>query len=169
MNDDGLVTRREVMELTGATSNQLQYFERSNLVEPIRILKEGRVRPDVYYTWAQMLEIMAICNLRQETSLQTIRKILDFLEEYPTKRELRDKQIVVIDDEAFWVKLDWSDLQEKVSALKVADRRNKNIGQYTLIIIPALKDIEQEIWENVENSEIIDINEFRERVKRRTA
>lgn len=169
MNDDGLITRKEVMELAGATSNQLQYFERTGLVEPIRILKEGRVRPDVYYTWTQLLEITAICNLRQETSLQTIRKILDFLEEYPTNRELRDKQIVVIDDEAFWVKLDWSDLKEQVSALKVADKRNQGIGQYTLIVIPALKDIEQEIWKNVENSEVIDIDEFRERVKTRAA
>lgn len=171
MGNGGLITRQEVMELTGATSNQLQYFERAKLIQPVRILKEGRKRPDVYYGWTQLLEIKAICKLRQETSLQTIRKILDFLEQYQINRSLRDKQIVVIDGEAFWVKLDWSDFGKQISALKVADKRNKGVGQYTLIVIPALKDLEQEIWETVANSTVINMDDFRQRVlqKKETA
>lgn len=163
MQGEGLITRKEAMELTGATSNQLQYFERVNLIKPTRILKERRKRPDVYYSWTQLLEIKAICKLRQETSLQTIRKILDFLEEYQINKSLRDKQIVVIDGEAFWVKLDWSDFGRQISALKVADKHNKGVGQYTLIVVPAFKDLEQEIWETAKQSKTIDIKSFTKR------
>lgn len=72
-------SRREAMELAGATSNQLQYLERSGLIIPTRILREERKKPEVYYSWEQLLEIRAIRNLRKETSLQVIRRVIDFL------------------------------------------------------------------------------------------
>jgi hypothetical protein len=71
--------------------------------------------------------------------------------------------IVVIDGEAFWVKLDWSDFGRQISALKVADKHNKGVGQYTLIVVPALKDLEQEIWETAKQSKTIDIKSFTKR------
>jgi DNA-binding transcriptional MerR regulator len=166
MGNEGIITRKEIMVLTGVTSNQLQYFERANLIQPTRVLKDGRKRPDVYYSWAQLLEVKAICELRQETSLQTIRKILDYLDQYQTDRTLRNKQIVVINGEAFWVKLDWEDFGKQISALKVADKRNKGVGQYTLIVIPALKDLEEEIWKTASESTVIDLEDFRERVRK---
>jgi len=152
------------MELTGATSNQLQYLERSGLIKPIREWN-GKKKPDVYYNWPQILEIRAIRNLRETTSLQVIRKILDFFEACQIDKSLRDKQIVAINEEVFWIDHDWSNFAERISALKVADRRGKGIGQYTLLVVPALRDIVNEIWDIAQRSKIIDIEDFKRRAK----
>jgi DNA-binding transcriptional MerR regulator len=159
-------SRREVMELAGATSNQLQYLERSELITPERVWN-GKKKPDVYYSWEQMLEIKAIRNLRETTSLQTIRKILSFFEEYQFRKTLKDKRIVAIDDEVFWIKEDWSDFGKKLIALKIADKHGKGIGQYTLLALPAFQEIVDEIWETAEKSVVIDIESFRQRAKAR--
>ncbi|BBD59002.1 hypothetical protein NIES2109_17810 [Nostoc sp. HK-01] len=152
------------MELTGATSNQLQYLERSGLIEPVREWN-GKKKPDVYYNWSQILEVRAIRNLRETTSLQVIRKILDYFEEYQIDKSLRDKQIVALNDEVFWIDYNWSNFTERISALKIADRQGKGVGQYTLLVVPALQDIVNEIWEVAQNSKVIDIEYFKRRAK----
>ncbi|WP_222620523.1 MerR family transcriptional regulator [Sphaerospermopsis sp. LEGE 00249] len=152
------------MELTGATSNQLQYLERSELIKPIRVWN-GKKKPEVYYTWQQILEIRAIRNLRETTSLQVIRKILNFFENYQIDKTLRDKQIVVVNEEVFWVDISWSDFGEIISALKIGDSRGKGIGQYTLLVVPALKEIINEIWGIAKQSSVINIEEFKRRIK----
>lgn len=157
-------TRREVMELTGATSNQLQYLERAELMIPTRIWN-GKKKPDVYYDWKQVLEIRAIRNLRNNTSLQIIRKILEFFEKYGLDTSLSNKRIVVVDDEVFWIKDDWTDFGKQISALKVADKRGKGIGQYTLIVFPTLSEIVDEVWEVAENSQVINIDDFKCKAK----
>lgn len=157
-------TRKEVMELAGATSNQLQYLERSGLIVPTRIW-EGKKKPEVYYNWEQVLEIRAIRSLRSTTSLQVIRKILEFFERYEIDKNLRSKQIVVINEEVFWVKSDWSDLGRQISALKVADKQGKGIGQYTMLIVPAFKDIVDEVWDIAEKSNIINLEDFKKKAK----
>lgn len=170
MNIKDKFTRKEVMELAGVTSNQLQYLERVNLIEPNRIT-ENRKKPLVFYSWEQILEIRAVINLRdQNVSLQTVRKIIEFLNDSNIDSQLREKYLVAIDDEVFWVKSDWSDFGEQVSksnvsAMVVASQKQKNIGQYTLIIIPALIDIVNQVWEIALNSKTIDLNSFRERAK----
>ena len=157
-------TRREVMELAGATSNQLQYLERRELVIPQRIWNDKK-KPDVYYSWEQLLEIKAIRNLRENTSLQTIRKILSFFEKYQFRKTLKDKRIVAIDDEVFWIKEDWSDFGKKLIALKIADKQGKGIGQYTLLALPAFQEIVDEVWQTAERSNIINMESFRQRAK----
>jgi DNA-binding transcriptional MerR regulator len=157
-------TRREVMELAGATSNQLQYLERRELVIPERIWNDKK-KPDVYYSWEQLLEIKAIRNLRENTSLQTIRKILSFFEKYQFRKTLKDKRIVAIDDEVFWIKEDWSDFGKKLIALKIADKQGKGIGQYTLLALPAFQEIVDEVWQTAERSNIINMESFRQRAK----
>lgn len=157
-------TRREVMELTGATSNQLQYLERAELMIPMRVWN-GKKKPDVYYDWKQVLDIRAIRNLRNNTSLQVIRKILEYFEECNLDTSLSNKRIVVVDDEVFWIKQDWTDFGKKISALKVGDRRGKGIGQYTLIVVPTLREIVDEVWEVAEKSQVINIDDFKCRAK----
>ena len=160
-------TRRETMELAGATSNQLQYLERSGLIVPMREWKQEKKKPEVYYSWEQLLETRAIRNLRKETSLQVIRSVIDFFEKCQLDTSLRTKQIVVVDDEVFWIKRDWSDFGKQISVLKVADKRRKGIGQYTLIVIPARQDIVEEVWDVAEKSNVIKIEDFRRRAKDR--
>ncbi len=157
-------TRRETLELTGTTSNRLQYLERKGLVIPQRIGKSRK--PTVIYSWEQVLEIRAIKHLRQEISLQTVRKIINFLDKSGFDDSLRDKQLIVIDDEVFWVQQDWKDFPEKMpSALKVAGNKGKDIGQYVLLVIPPLSEIVNEVWEAAEKSPVVDFESFKQRAK----
>lgn len=157
-------TRRETLDLTETTSNRLQYLERIGLIVPERVGNSSK--PTVIYTWEQVLEIRAIKNLRQEISLQTLRKIVDVLNKYGFDDSLRDKQIVAIDQDVFWIRRDWSDFFEQMpKALKVASKKGKDIGQYTLIVIPTLIDIVDEIWAAAEKSKVINIESFMKRAK----
>lgn len=161
-------TRRETMSLTGSTSNQLQYLERSGLITPERIGKSRK--PIVLYSWEQVLEIRAIKNLRDEISLQAIRKVIAFLDESGFDDTLRDKQLVVIDDDVFWVRIDWQDFSQKMpKTLKVASKKNKDVGQYTLTVIPNLISLVNEIWQTAEKSDAIDFEDFKARAKHKAA
>jgi DNA-binding transcriptional MerR regulator len=157
-------TRTETLALTENTSNRLQYLEKAELIIPHRIGKSRK--PTVLYTWEQVLEIRAIKHLRQEISLQTVRSIVNFLNEGGFDDGLRDKQLVVIDDEVFWIRLDWQDFPEKMPlAVKVAGSEGKSVGQYTLLVIPGLTEIVNEVWKAAKDSEIIDFESFKERAK----
>jgi DNA-binding transcriptional MerR regulator len=157
-----LFTRKEVMESTECTSNQLQSYERANLIVPKRVERAGR--PTVLYTKRQLLQVKAIKNLREQMSLQTIKKIVDFLDAHNINSSLYDKQIIAIDDEVFWVDLDWTDFAERVpKALKIISRRRKEVGQYTLIVTPPLANIVNEILKSAKKSKIIDFESFKAR------
>ena len=157
-------TRSETLALTKTTSNRLQYLEMKELVIPQRVGKSRK--PTVIYTWEQILEIRAIKHLRQEISLQTVRKIVEFLNKSGFDDNLRDKQLIVIDNEVFWIQQDWQDFSEKMpSTIKVGGRSDTGVGQYILLVIPALTEIVNEIWEAARISEIIDFASFKQRAK----
>jgi hypothetical protein len=78
----------------------------------------------VLYAWEQILEIRAIKNLRQEASLQTVRKIIKFLDDSGLDDTLRNKQLIVVDNDVFWVRADWKDFSEQMpAALKLQATR----------------------------------------------
>jgi DNA-binding transcriptional MerR regulator len=153
-------TRQETLALTGTTSNRLQYLDRSGLVVPERFGNSRK--PTVVYTWAQVLEIRAIKNLRQEVSLQTVRKIINLLDQSGFDNSLRDKKIVVLNDEVYWVMPDWSDMPR---VMKVADKGDRELGQFMLIVIPPLASVVEEVWDAAQKSEVIDFDSFRRRAK----
>jgi len=157
-------TRTETLALTETTSNRLQYLEKAGLIIPQRIGKSRK--PTVVYTWEQVLEIRAIKHLRQEISLQTVRRVVNFLNESGFDDSLRNKQLVVIDDEVFWIRPDWQDFPEKMpSTVKVAGSQGKGVGQYTLLVIPALTEIVNEVWKAAKESETVDFESFKQRAK----
>ena len=164
MNTFERFTRREVIDLASTTSNRLQYLERSELIKPHRIEKTGRAT--VLYTWEQLLEIRAIKNLRQSITLQTVRKIIEFLDKSGFDDSLRDKQLICVDDDVFWVKPNWEEMPE---ILRIAAKKGKSVGQYTLLVIPALIDLVDEIWEAAANSKVVDMNSFQQRAKTKTS
>jgi DNA-binding transcriptional MerR regulator len=157
-------TRVETLALTETTSNRLQYLERAELIIPQRIGKSRK--PTVLYTWEQVLEIRSIKHLRREISLQTVRRVVTFLNESGFDDTLRDKKLVVIDAEVFWIRQDWQDFSEKMPlAVKVAGTGEKGIGQYSLLVIPALNEIVNEIWNAAKKSKVVDFESFRQRAK----
>ncbi|MEP0813029.1 MerR family transcriptional regulator [Trichocoleus sp. ST-U2] len=135
------------------------------MVTPYRFGKTGG-RPTVIFSWEQLLEIRAIRNLREDVSLQTVRKIIKYLDESGCDNSLRDKQLVVVNDEVFWVKQDWSDFGDNLpTAIKVASKNNKGVGQYVLLVIPSLIDIVNDIWKAAKTSNVVDFQSFKERAK----
>ncbi|MEP1076077.1 helix-turn-helix domain-containing protein [Leptolyngbya sp. PL-A3] len=157
-------TRQETLALTETTSNRLQHLDRSGLVVPERY--GNSKKPTVIYTWEQVLEIRAIKNLRQEVSLQTVRKIINLLDNSGFDNSLRDKKIVVLNDEVYWVMPDWSDMPR---VMKVADKSDRELGQYMLIVIPPLASVVEEVWEAARQSKVIDFESFRLRAKAQPA
>ena len=155
-------TRQETLALTESTSNRLQYLDRTGLVIPHRY--GNPKKPTVIYTWEQVLEIRAIKNLRKEISLQTVRKIIDFLDQSGFDDSLRDKKIVVLDEEVYWVMPDWSDMPR---VMKVASKDNKELGQFVLVVIPPLVSVVEEVWQAAQTSGVINFESFKQRAKAR--
>ncbi len=97
-------TRQEAITLTGVTSSRLAYLDRVKLVVPQKY--GNSKKPVVIYSWEQILEIRAISNLRQKISLQTIREIIGFLELNRFDYQLKDKDLVTVNDKVYWVRSD---------------------------------------------------------------
>ncbi len=78
---DQRLTSNQVIELTGITARQLQWWDERRLVVPSR---EGRRR---LYSRDDLAEVAVICELRQRGfSLQRVRKVMRFLHEEIGKR-----------------------------------------------------------------------------------
>jgi DNA-binding transcriptional MerR regulator len=153
-------TRQETLALTKTTSSRLAYLDRSGVIVPEKY--GNSKKPTVIYSWEQVLEIRAINDLRQKISLQMVRKIVKFLHESGFEKSIRDKHLVVVNDEVDWVMPDWSDMPR---VMKVADKKNKGLGQFVLIAIPPLSDIIEEVWKTAKKSKVIDFESFKRRAK----
>jgi DNA-binding transcriptional MerR regulator len=153
-------TRQETLALTNTTSSRLAYLDRTGVVVPEKY--GNSKKPTVIYSWKQVLEIRAINDLRQKISLQTVRKIVQFLDESGFDTSLKDKHLVVVNDEVFWVMPDWSDMPR---IMKVAGKKNKGLGQFVLIVLPPISDIIKAVWETAKNSKVIDFESFKRRAK----
>ena len=74
-------TSRDVVELTGITPRQLQWWDERGIVVPVR---EGHRR---LYSFEDLSEIAVICELRRKGfSLQRVRKVVRFLQKEFGKR-----------------------------------------------------------------------------------
>jgi len=74
-------TSREVVELTGITPRQLQWWDERGIVRPAR---QGRRR---VYSMEDLAEVAVICELRKRGfSLQRMRRVVRFLQKEFSKR-----------------------------------------------------------------------------------
>lgn len=74
-------TSREVIELTGITPRQLQWWDERGIVAPSR---DGHRR---LYSMEDLAEVAVICELRRKGfSLQRVRKVVRFLQREFSKR-----------------------------------------------------------------------------------
>jgi len=160
-------TRQETLKLTGCTSSRLSYLEKVGLVVPTRI--GSNKRPTVLYTWEQLLEIRAIKTLRKDVSLQTVRKIVETLNDRGFDDSLRDKSLVIVGDDVLWVTPDdWSDF-EVPKALIVASKGGRGVGEFVLLVVPPFAEIIRELWKAAEESKVIDFESFKQRAKAKPA
>ena len=81
MDMQGPFTTREVIQFTGITPRQLQWWDERRIVVPAR---EGHRR---LYSMEDLAEVAVICELRQRGfSLQRVRKVMRFLQREFSKR-----------------------------------------------------------------------------------
>ena len=74
-------TSRDVVQLTGITLRQLQWWDERGIVVPAR---EGHRR---LYSMEDLVEVAVICDLRRRRfSLQRVRKVITFLQKEFSKR-----------------------------------------------------------------------------------
>ncbi|MEM9117781.1 MAG: MerR family transcriptional regulator [Cyanobacteria bacterium P01_F01_bin.56] len=151
-------TRHETVILTRTSSTRLAYLARTGIIVPVAS-EEQKAEP-AYYTWEQILELRAIRRLRQQLSLQMIRKIMAFLEGAGCGA-LHDKHLVIKNDEVHWVQS-----QENMApcVVQVAAKTGCHVGQLNLMTLPSLMNLADEIWETARNSNVIDLASFRQRV-----
>jgi len=77
----GTFTTREVIQFTGITPRQLQWWDERRIVVPAR---KGHRR---LYSMEDLAEVAVICELRQRGfSLQRVRKVMRFLQREFSKR-----------------------------------------------------------------------------------
>lgn len=153
-------SKRESCILSGLSHDRITYLDRSGLVTPTRVSLPGYARPVLQYTWAQIVELRAIAHLRNDVSLQTIRKIIDFIESHSSDSRLSTKRILIINDEVFWVNPDFSDMPNLMVEMVKNPGQTSNTGFYMI-----LPDLQSEIIESAKTSEIIDFNQFKARMK----
>lgn len=157
-------SKRESCILSGLSHDRLTYLDRSGLVTPTRVSLPGYARPVLQYTWAQILELKAIAHLRSDVSLQTIRKIVDFIESHSSDSRLSTKRILVINNEVFWVNPDFSDIPNLMVEMVKNPGQTSNTGFYMI-----LPDLQGEIIELAKQSEVIDFNQFKARIGLKSA
>ncbi|BAS60431.1 MULTISPECIES: helix-turn-helix domain-containing protein [Leptolyngbya] len=69
--------RQEVIAMTGIKPSNLSYLDETDLVKPHKIGESKK--PQVIYSIEQVIQIKLIQRLREQLSLQEIRKIFQFL------------------------------------------------------------------------------------------
>ncbi|MEO1093607.1 MAG: MerR family transcriptional regulator [Cyanobacteria bacterium J06638_28] len=151
-------TRHETIVLTRTSPGRLAYLARTGVVVPT--LNQADPAHHPIYSWEQILELRAIQNLRRQVSLQTIRKILTFLQGNSGDRCLHNKQLLVDDGTVDWV-MTTPEAQPQI--VRVADRGDRNVGQLELMISPSRNDLAYEVWETARRSNVIDFESFRQR------
>jgi DNA-binding transcriptional MerR regulator len=132
-------TSREVVQLTGITPRQLQWWDERGIVVPSR---EGRRR---LYSMEDLSEIGVICELRDRGfSLQRVRKVVRFLQAEFNKRLAE----AVSGASEYHLLTDGRSLYLETSAQQIVDIL-KNARQPMLAV--CLSDTVQRVRANIQN------------------
>lgn len=143
-------SRQEVLRLTGVTSNKLSYLDRTNLVCPQRFQREGSERPQVVYSLSQILQIKIIYRLREELSLQEIRRVLAELEKQGYEPSLFKMNLLFFNGELFLLEGE-SKVNEKIIQLT-----GKHRGQIILHKVDPIGDVVEELYKEAQRHHILD-------------
>lgn len=143
-------TRQETIALTGISSSRLSYLDRTSLVTPQKF--GNQKHPKVIYAWKQVLEIKTMERLRENLSLQEIRKVLSFLRERNYKTKFFEHNLVFINSQLYLVE-DWQNF-----GLTILEASGKNKGQVVIREVGAVGDIITELWEEAQRHQVLDFD-----------
>lgn len=160
MNDG--FTRQETAILCGVLPSRLSYLDRTELIKPEKI--GNPKRPTCIYSWQQILEIKAIAKMREETSLQTVRKVIEFLEYNSENSSLIHNDILVMNGEVYWYKPELVEgfVVQITSKFKVTEGQ---ICSLELLRIPSISYLKGEVVDIAKKSKKVDFDSFKQRAK----
>ena len=126
-------TRKEVMNLTGVTPGKLSYWDKTNVVSPVKI--GNPKKPTVIYEWQNVIQLQVIMRLQEKLSLQEIRKILNFLESRNYSHSLFECKLFFVEHELYLVE------NSKDFAEYIVKASGKNKGQLALREVEPFRSI----------------------------
>lgn len=139
-------TRQQVLRLTGAKPTLLSYWDRTELVVP---LKEGNEKhPKVTYTFEQILQIQTIQRLRERLSLQSIRRIISELESHGYRASLFEARILLFDDKPYLLESEDEFNQQLISLAK------EDMGQVVMQNVGTIGNFLSELSEKAKELEL---------------
>lgn len=148
-------SRSEASLLSGLPVHRIEYLDRSDLLKPERF-KLGK-KNNLVYSYRKILELKAISKLRENLSLQTIRKVINFLEENAEDSRLACNDLIVINDCVYWL--------EPELIVQILGSNPGQILHFEFATIPSLDKLSSEVFNTAENSKVIDFESFKSRAR----
>ncbi|MGF1569596.1 MAG: MerR family transcriptional regulator [Nodosilinea sp.] len=154
--------RRHVVVLARSSPSRLAYLEKTGIVVPDRVGPPHR--PEVLYSWEQILEIRTISRLRQRLSFQTIRKIIQYFEEHGFGCSLRDKHLIITAEGVSWI---CPMTTTTPQVIQLAGKSNRQMGQFVLVPLDSLES--SRLWAMATDSiaNVVDFEYFRQKIRPR--
>ncbi|HLO83894.1 MAG TPA: MerR family transcriptional regulator [Nostocaceae cyanobacterium] len=146
---NSLFTRQEVLKLTGLSSGQLSRLDKSGIVQPTKLGSESH--PVVLYNLDQVLELRIIYALRQQLSMQEIRKVIDYIRNNGFDTTLLGKFLIFCNGQLYWVQSD--ELGETIIELT-----GNNRGQAVIKAIHPIGDVLSDLQKEMKRRDLIDFN-----------
>jgi DNA-binding transcriptional MerR regulator len=156
-------TRRHAVILARSSPSRLKYLEKTGIVVPYRT--RSAQKPEVLYSWDQILEIRAIARLRQYLSFQTIRKIIRYFEDHGFDRSLRNKHLIVRNGSVTWVRPSANISPEMI---QLHGKRDSQTGQ---LLLTTLEFSDQSPGNRHHSSpvkKVVNLHEFKQKLKPRS-
>jgi len=155
--------RRQVVVLARSSLGRLAYLEKTGIVVPQRVGLPQR--PEVVYSWEQIIEIRAISRLRQHLSFQTIRKIIGYFEDHGFGRSLHDKQLLITHNSVSWIR---TMPATRPQIVQLTSKTSGSMGQYLLTPLDPTELIEPATFYPLfegDTPNVVDLNAFRQKVR----
>jgi DNA-binding transcriptional MerR regulator len=146
-------TSQDVIELTGITPRQLQWWDERGVVKPER---QGHRR---IYSIDQLAEVAVICELRRKGfSLQSVRKVMRFLD-----RELhKGLSEIVSQSSEYHLLTDGTHLYLETSAKQIVDiLKNSNQPILGVCLSDAVRQVRAEVVSRKLNTSVTSSNDRR--------
>ena len=147
-------TRQEAIALTGLKPGKISYWDRTGLVSPQKF--GNPKKPKVVYSWQQVLKLKLIHRLREQLSLQEIRKIIDFLEGKNYSPSIFECRIFVVESEVYFIE-NPADLMDALVKASGNDR-----GKVIVQELEPFKSILSNLKEVAISNQVLD---FEKRIK----
>lgn len=147
------------MLLAHVSSSRLAYLDRQKVIVP---QKMGITKkPQIIYSWEQVLQIRVLTYLKQKITLAMTKKIVRYFNDVGLVVNWGDRHLVIIEDEIYAVESDWSNMPDIMRAAFF----EHNGDEFLVVVLPNLDKVITDVWRVAVDSDSIDNDSFLERAK----